>query len=57
MAVLSVRRDLTVWLRSCSVSWKKADGSYARRQLADLVDVAEQIVCTHEELDATGTRA
>jgi hypothetical protein len=57
MAVLSVRRDLTVWLRSCSVSWKKADGSYARRQLSDLVDVEEQIVCTHEELDATSTRA
>jgi hypothetical protein len=55
MAVLSVRRDLTVWLRSCSVSWKKADGNYERRQLCDLEDVAEQIVCTHEELDATGS--
>jgi hypothetical protein len=57
MAVLSVRRDLTVWLRSCTVSWKKPDGSYERRELSDLEDVAEQIVCTHEELDATGARA
>jgi hypothetical protein len=57
MAVLSVRRDLTVWLRSCSVSWRKPDGSYARQQLSDLVDVEEQIVCTHEELDVAGTRA
>jgi len=29
-------------------------GRYERRLLSDLVDVAEQIICTHEELEAVG---
>ena len=52
LAVLSISRDLTIWCHGGTVSWKTADGSYERRPLSDLVDVAEQIVCTHEELEA-----
>src|SRR6266487_3075158 len=52
LAVLSVSRDLTVWCHGGTVSWKTSDGSYERRLLSDLIDVAEQIICTHEELEA-----
>jgi hypothetical protein len=57
LAVLSVSRDLTVWCHGGTVSWKMPDGRYERRPLSDLVDVAEQIICTHEELEAVGTPA
>jgi len=50
MSVLSISRHLTVWRYGSTVSWRRPDGSYARQQLADLVDVTEQIVCAHEEL-------
>jgi hypothetical protein len=50
MSVLSISRDLTVWCHSGTASWKAADGSYQRLPMADLVDVAEQIVWAHEEL-------
>jgi hypothetical protein len=52
MSVLSISRDLTVWCHSGTASWRAADGSYPRLPLADLVDVAEQIVWAHEELRA-----
>ncbi len=52
VSVLSVSRDLTVWCHSGTASWRSADGSYQRQALNDLVDVAEQIVWTHEELRA-----
>jgi hypothetical protein len=51
MSVLSVTRDLTIWVQGDYVSWKRADGSYRRRPIADLVDVTEEIVCSHEELE------
>jgi hypothetical protein len=54
MSVLSVSRHLTVWRYGSIASWRRPDGSYARLQLADLIDVVEQIVCAHEEL-ATGS--
>jgi hypothetical protein len=55
MSVLSVSRDLTVWCRSGTASWRAADRSYQTLPLADLVDVAEHIVWAHEELrDAEG---
>jgi len=54
LAVLSVSRDLTVWCHGGMVSWKTPGGRYERRLLSDLVDVAEQIICTHEELEAVG---
>jgi hypothetical protein len=50
IAVLSVRCDLTVWFRNSTISWTTGDG-YLRRTFADLVEVSEQIVRAHEELD------
>jgi hypothetical protein len=50
MTVLSISRHLSVWRYGSIASWRRPDGSYARQQLADLVDVTEQIVCAHEEL-------
>jgi hypothetical protein len=49
MSVLSISRDLTVWCHSGTASWKASDGTYQRESMADLVDVAEQIVWAHEE--------
>jgi hypothetical protein len=60
ISVLSVSRDLTVWCRAGTASFRGADGAYQRLPLADLVDVAEQIVWAHEELrspTATGAPA
>jgi hypothetical protein len=51
IAVLSVRCDLTVWCRGGTVSWRGVDGSQQRRPYSDLVEVAEQVVRAHEELD------
>lgn len=51
IAVLSIRRDLTVWCRSGMVSWRGTDKSQQRRPYTDLVEVAEQVVRAHEELD------
>jgi hypothetical protein len=56
MTVLSVSRHLTVWNYGDTVSWRGPDGSYVRRQLSDLVDVAEQIVCAHEDLAAISSQ-
>ena len=55
ISVLSVSRDLTVWCHSGTASFRAADGKYQRLALADLVDVAEQIVWAHEELRAADT--
>jgi hypothetical protein len=55
MSVLSVSRDLTVWCHSGTASWRAVDGTYQRLALADLVDVAEQVVWAHEELRAAAT--
>jgi hypothetical protein len=52
MSVLSISRDLTVWCHCGTASWRAADGSYQRVPMADLVDVAEQIVWAHEESHA-----
>jgi len=53
--VLSVSRDLTVWCHAGTASFRAADGKYQRLNLADLVDVSEQIVWAHEELRAAAT--
>ncbi len=50
MSVLSIRRGLTVWVRSRVVSWTTRTGGREWREFSDLVDAAEQIVCAHEEL-------
>jgi anti-sigma regulatory factor (Ser/Thr protein kinase) len=49
VSVLSLSRHLTVWRLGEVVSWRVPSGSYQQRELEDLVDVAEHIVCTHEE--------
>ena len=58
MSVLSISRHLTVWRRGEVVSWRTAAGVYHQMDLADLVEVAEQIVCAQEEaaLDGSLTR-
>ncbi|HTT51529.1 MAG TPA: ATP-binding protein [Streptosporangiaceae bacterium] len=50
MSVMSIRRELTVWIRSRVVSWTSRSGHREWREFSDLVDAAEQIVCAHEEL-------
>ncbi|MGO8961092.1 MAG: hypothetical protein ACLQFR_27550 [Streptosporangiaceae bacterium] len=49
MSVLSISRHLTVWRHREVVSWRTAAGAYHQMDLADLVEVAEQIVCAQEE--------
>jgi hypothetical protein len=49
ISVLSVSRHLTVWRHGAELSWRLPSGQYERMELTDLVDVAEQIVCAHEE--------
>jgi hypothetical protein len=51
MSVLSVRRGLTVWCRDTVIWWQAPDGRYEQRVPTDLVDTAEQIVCTCAEMD------
>jgi hypothetical protein len=52
MSVLSVSCDLTVWCHAGTASWRRPDGRYDRYPLASLVEVAERVVCAHEELHA-----
>jgi hypothetical protein len=52
MSVLSVSCDLTVWCHGGTASWRRPGGKYERYPLADLVDIAERVVCAHEELRA-----
>ncbi|MGH3277474.1 MAG: ATP-binding protein [Streptosporangiaceae bacterium] len=49
ISVLSVSRHLTVWRYGTTMSWRAHEGAYRRMHVFDLVDVAEQIVCAHEE--------
>jgi len=51
ISVLSISRHLTVWRHGAEVSWRAPSGQYDRMDLTDLVDVAEQIVCAHEETE------
>jgi hypothetical protein len=55
MSVLSVRVGLTVWCRERVIWWQAADGSYEQRVPTDLVETAERIVCTCEEMDSRGS--
>jgi hypothetical protein len=50
ISVLSISRHLTVWRQGREVSWRAPSGEYHRTSLADLVDLAEQIVSLHEQL-------
>jgi hypothetical protein len=49
ITVLSISRHLTVWRHGDIVSWRASSGQYQRLNLADTVEVAEQIICAHEE--------
>lgn len=51
LAVLSVRCGLTVWCRDRMISWRTRAGRYRQEAIADLVDSAEQLVSTCEEMD------
>jgi hypothetical protein len=48
-SVLSISRHLTVWRHGGTISWRSPSGHYQKTELADLVDVTEQILCAHEE--------
>ena len=50
ISVLSISQYLTVWRHGGTVSWRTPSGQYHKMDLTDLVEVAEQIVCAHEEL-------
>jgi hypothetical protein len=49
MTALSISRHLTAWRHGGTVSWRAQSGKYHQMELADLIEVAEQIVCAHEE--------
>jgi anti-sigma regulatory factor (Ser/Thr protein kinase) len=49
ISVLSLSRHLTVWRHGDQVCWRAPSGPYQQVDLADLVEVVEQIVGAHEE--------
>jgi hypothetical protein len=51
MALLSVRRGLTVWCRSSVIWWWAPDGRREQRVPTDLVDIAEQVVSICADMD------
>jgi hypothetical protein len=51
MALLSVRRGLTVWCRGNVIWWWDPDGRREQRVPTDLVDIAEQVVGICAEMD------
>jgi anti-sigma regulatory factor (Ser/Thr protein kinase) len=52
ISVLSISRHLTVWRHRETISWRTSTGEYQRMDIADTVEVAEQIVCANEEAAA-----
>ncbi len=51
MAVLSVRCGLTIWCRDHTICWRTRAGRYQQQPVTELVDSAEQIISTCEEID------
>ena len=51
IAVLSIQCGLTVWCRDRFTCWRTRAGRYQRQPVADLIESAEQIVSTCEEID------
>jgi hypothetical protein len=49
ISVLSLSRHLTVWRHGDQVCWRAQSGPPQQYDLADLVEVVEQIVGAHEE--------
>ena len=54
LSVLSLSQHLAVWRHGEVVSWRAPSGAYQQREIGDLVDVAEHIVCAHEEVAYPG---
>lgn len=52
MSVLSIQCGLTLWCRDSRIWWRPPGGDYEQRVSTDLVDVAEEIVRTVEEIRA-----
>jgi hypothetical protein len=52
ITVLSISRHLTVWRHGGTISWRASTGEYQKLDVADTVEVAEQIVCANEEAAA-----
>jgi hypothetical protein len=52
ISVLSISRHLTVWRHGAAISWRTSTGEYQRHDIADTVELAEQIVCANEEAAA-----
>ncbi len=55
MSVLSVRSGLTVWCRDQVIWWQTGEGRYEQRVPTDLVDTAEKIICTCQEMESAAT--
>jgi hypothetical protein len=49
ISVLSISRHLTVWRHGKTLSWRAHAGEYQQMHVADLVDIAESVICAHEE--------
>jgi len=56
-SMLSVSGDLVVWCRGPTASWRRPDGRLDLYPLSDLVEIAERVVCAHEELNAAAAIA
>jgi hypothetical protein len=54
ISVLSISRYLTVWRHGSTVSWRTPAGRYQQLDLADTVEVSEQIIGAHEKLAGAG---
>jgi hypothetical protein len=52
MSVLSIRLGLTVWCRDRVIWWQTSEGCYEQRVPTDLIDTAETIVCTCQEMES-----
>lgn len=52
MAVLSVRTEITAWVRDGTVFVTLPPGGAVRLPVCDVVEVAEGIVQAHENLEA-----
>lgn len=52
MSVLSVRSGLTVWCRDQVIWWQTGEGCYEQRVPTDLIDTAEKIICTCQEMES-----
>jgi hypothetical protein len=57
MSVLSIRPGLTVWCRDRVIWWQTSEGCYEQRVPTDLIDTAEKIVCTCQEMESAAPPA